>query len=209
MKVFYTVFKNMRGIMIFVEETKTIAQEKLDKHNNNVAVAYKTEKTLIEIQGAIMNKLSRQQIFNIAVNGLLFQGIPSWDNEKKVCRYRYNDCKCGMGQLIPFNLYSPALEGILPDSAMFRGRNILNQFEDDTMFGYGPTNTLTLSFINAIQYDLHDLYCWQYLGSKDSAKAKPGPKPAFIDWLKKAVIEFAFKHNLVINDIDFSLSDLS
>lgn len=50
MKVFYTVFKNMRGIMIFVEETKTIAQEKLDKHNNNVAVAYKTEKTLIEIQ---------------------------------------------------------------------------------------------------------------------------------------------------------------
>lgn len=57
-----------------------------------------------------MKKLTKQDIFNIAANGLLKQGKKSVDGLS--CLYRGpNGLKCAVGMLIPDNLYQDRFEG--------------------------------------------------------------------------------------------------
>ena len=57
-----------------------------------------------------MKTLTRQDIFNIAANGLLKQGKQSASGDK--CLYRGPDgLKCAIGMLIPDELYEDAFEG--------------------------------------------------------------------------------------------------
>lgn len=64
------------------------------------------------------NMLTNQEIFNKAINGLMAQGAPSVDAEGH-CLYRGpNGLKCGAGQLIDDEFYSPKFEGECSDSGM-------------------------------------------------------------------------------------------
>lgn len=57
-----------------------------------------------------MKTLTRQDIFNIAANGLLKQGKTSKDSVS--CKYRGpNGLKCAVGMLIPDELYEDTFEG--------------------------------------------------------------------------------------------------
>ena len=57
-----------------------------------------------------MKKLTKQDIFNTAANGLLKQGKKSMDRSS--CMYRgQNGLKCAIGMLMPDNLYDSIMEG--------------------------------------------------------------------------------------------------
>jgi len=57
-----------------------------------------------------MKKLTKQDIFNIAANGLLKQGKTSKNSSS--CMYRGpNGLKCAIGMLIPDELYEEGFEG--------------------------------------------------------------------------------------------------
>lgn len=54
----------------------------------------------------------KQQMFNIAVEGIIKQGKASMDEMNRRCKYRgIDNCKCAVGHLIPDNLYDPSMEG--------------------------------------------------------------------------------------------------
>ena len=60
-----------------------------------------------------MKKLTKQDIFNTAANGMLKQGKKSEDSEgSSECLYRGpNGLKCAVGMLIPDDLYKARFEG--------------------------------------------------------------------------------------------------
>lgn len=54
--------------------------------------------------------MNAQEIFDIAAQGVIKQGTPSFKNGR--CRYRGDDgCKCGVGHLLPDDVAAAADEG--------------------------------------------------------------------------------------------------
>lgn len=89
-----------------------------------------------------MKKLTEQDIFNIAANGLLKQGKKSMDRSS--CMYRgLNGLKCAIGMLIPDELYQDRFEG---QSAS----------DSDVMKTFNVPNTVAFAdFLNHLQ-GVHD-----------------------------------------------------
>lgn len=55
--------------------------------------------------------MTRQEVFDAAVGGVLAQGRPSISEDGKQCLYRGPDgAKCAAGHLIPDELYRPSFE---------------------------------------------------------------------------------------------------
>lgn len=103
-----------------------------------------------------MAKLNRRAAFRRAVNGLRKQKAFS-NSESEVgivrCLYRApNGCKCGVGFLIPDTRYTAELEG----SNAFQER-VAEAVDRRLLQGDSlPLSASDLSFLAALQRDLHD-----------------------------------------------------
>lgn len=109
-----------------------------------------------------------QEIFDIAVGGIIAQGGPSVRPSKSrfggsaVCLYRgNNDRKCAVGQLIADEDYDPAWEGIGISGSRPAGTGT---GPDDIRKAAGITNDVQLRLARDLQR-AHDL-CGSYAGKE-------------------------------------------
>ena len=91
--------------------------------------------------------LTKQQIFDRATEHLRQQRAQSIDPVTSVCRYRGPDgLKCAVGVLIPDELYSPEMEGLLADEVVKRHPALASLFSADSP-----------SLLNSLQH-VHDFW---------------------------------------------------
>jgi hypothetical protein len=137
---------------------------------------------------------NKQELFEKAVNGLLAQGVPSYDSSRS-CMYRgLNGTKCAIGHLIPDELYDPGFEGtsFMDVGATFtqtryqKMRTLIQQMGFDK-----PTTT----FLRDLQMRLHDRYVFVTAPSTSLEPELVAPQP-YPEWLKEQLPRFCRKHSL-------------
>jgi hypothetical protein len=91
--------------------------------------------------------ITKQQIFDRAVEHLRQQRAQSIDPKTSVCLYRGPDgLKCAIGALIPDELYQPEMEGLLADEIVKRYPTLASLFSPDSP-----------SLLNSLQH-MHDFW---------------------------------------------------
>jgi hypothetical protein len=161
--------------------------------------------------------LTRQQIFDMALNGVRAQGVPSVtkqpsdDPHSSNCRYRVFDgdkpvLKCGIGHVIPDNAYDPAFDSHTDwQGRLNTGVNYYVGISRDAL--KDPVAIKFKAALTRAGVDLGDRGIVGFLSELQSAHDRASPRPDFLGVFERNMQGVALYHDLTYTPPAPTLSD--